>query len=150
MTRIFAVLLAVFASQAQAAEGTGVGVVLGSPNGLTARHWVTERQSLEGSLGWSISRSRFQVNANYLWSHPGLLEVGGESFDLFYGAGLSIRTKSGRQDGEVVFGPRIPVGASYGFTDPNIELFGQLALNLGIIPASDLYADVNLGIRFYF
>ncbi len=143
-------LLFFFSLSAQAGEGTGIGVVLGSPNGITARHWFNEENSIEGAAGWSITDSRFQVNGNYLWTKPDAIQLGEETFDLFFGGGLSMRSKSGKQDGEVVFGPRLPVGVSYEFTNPDIELFVQAALNIGIIPSSDMYLDGNLGVRFYF
>jgi hypothetical protein len=135
---------------AQAPGATGVGVVVGSPNGLTARHWIDGENSIEGSLGWAITDSRFQVNVNYLFNRANLIPIGDEALDLFFGGGLSLRTKSGKQNGEVVFGPRIPVGVAYTFADPNLELFAQAALNIGIIPSADVYADANLGVRFYF
>ncbi|RZA07439.1 MAG: hypothetical protein EOP11_07695 [Proteobacteria bacterium] len=135
---------------AQAPGSTGLGVVIGSPNGLTGRHWINEESSIEGSLGWALSGSRFQVNVNYLFNKMNLIPIGDESLDLFFGGGLSLRTKSGKQDGEVVFGPRVPVGVSYTFANPNLEVFAQVALNIGIIPSSDIYADGNLGARFYF
>jgi hypothetical protein len=138
------------ATPAYAGNGSGVGVLLGSPNGITARHWIDEKNSFEGAAGWALTDSRFQVNANYLLTHPDLLQIGEETFDFFYGIGLSLRTKSGKQDGELVFGPRLPAGLGYEFTDPNIELFTQVALNVGLIPSSDLYLDANIGVRFYF
>lgn len=136
---------------AQAEVGdTGIGVVVGSPNGVTARHWLAEDRSIEGSAGWSLSKSRFQVNANYLWERNDLIEINGEPFSLFFGGGLSLRTKSGKNDNEVVFGPRVPVGLAYQFANPDLELFTQAALNVGIIPSSDLYLDLNVGLRFLF
>lgn len=150
MARYFFTLLGflLFVGTANAAVGTGVGVMVGSPNGITARHWINENNSIDAAAGWSLSKSRFQVNGNYLFSHPDLIQLGDETFDLFYGLGLSLRTKSGKQNGEVVFGPRIPLGASYELTDPDMELFSQIAFNIGLIPSSDLYLDVNIGVRF--
>jgi hypothetical protein len=142
-------LFTCFSVSAQAGEGTGVGVILGSPNGVTARHWFSEMNSVEGSAGWSLIDPHFQVNANYLWTQPESFEIGEQLFDTFFGIGLSLRTKSGNQNGEVVFGPRLPVGASYEFTDPNVEVFTQVAINVGLIPSSDIYFDANIGVRFY-
>ncbi len=133
-----------------AGEGTGVGIVLGSPNGFTARHWVSESDSIEGAVGWSITKSRLQVNANYLWTKPDTIQIGEETLDLFFGAGLALRTKSGKGDGEVIFGPRVPVGLAMEFQDPNLEIFAQVAVNVGIVPSSDVFLDGNLGVRFYF
>jgi hypothetical protein len=129
--------------------GTGLGLTIGSPMGVTARHWLSADTSLEAGAGWSLSNSRFQVNGSYLWNRAGLFQVGEEPIDLFFGLGLSLRTKSGTADGEVVFGPRLPVGVSFWVTDPDIEFFLQGALNVGLIPSSDLYVDAGVGLRFY-
>jgi hypothetical protein len=152
MARIFwlPVFLFFSLSVARAGEGTGVGVIVGSPNGVTARHWFDEGHSVDAGAGWSLSDSRFQVHSDYLWTQPDLIQLGDESFDTFFGLGLSLRSKSGRQNGEVVFGPRVPVGISYEFTDPDVEVFTQVALNVGVIPSSDVYVDANIGVRFYF
>lgn len=149
-TWLFSLLLIPGLVQAADFPGTGIGVTLGSPLGVTARHWLDEEQSVEGGFGWSLSRSRFQANVSYLWQKPALVPIGRENLDLFFGGGLSLRTKSGTADGEVVFGPRLPVGLSFWVTDPNLELFAQGALNIGLIPTSDLYLDALVGVRFYF
>lgn len=133
-----------------AAGGTGIGVVLGSPNGVTARHWVNEQQSIDGAAGWSLIDSHVQVNANYLWNLPAAFIIGEENFDFFFGIGASLRSKSGTANNELVFGPRLPAGVAYEFANPDIELFTQAALNLGLVPSSDLYFDLNVGVRFYF
>jgi hypothetical protein len=145
-----ALALTAWAPGAQAREGTGLGIEVGSPNGITARHWFTETTSLDGAAGWSLSDSRFQVSSDFLWTLPDAILLGSDTFDFFYGAGLSLRTKSGSDNNDVVFGPRIPVGVGYQFVDPNLEVFVQAALNMGLIPSSDLYLDANLGVRFYF
>ena len=151
MIRVILLLsLLVGAEKAIAGEGTSVGVILGSPNGITARHWLHETGSIAAAFGWSISGSKFQASTDYLFTKPEAFEINEERFDLFFGGGVSLRTKSGKADGEVVFGPRLPVGVSYEFTKPDIELFLQAALNVGIIPSSDLYFDANAGVRFYF
>ena len=143
-------VLALISTPAFAAGGTGVGVVLGSPNGVTARHWMNEQQSIEGAAGWSLIDSHFQLNANYLWNQAGAVTIGDENFDLFFGIGASLRTKAGTANNEVVFGPRLPVGLAYEFANPDIELFTQAALNVGLVPSSDVYVDLNIGVRFYF
>jgi hypothetical protein len=144
-------LCAIFSLSAPAfaGTGTGVGVMVGSPNGITARQWIDDAQSVDAAAGWSLIDSHFQVNANYLWSQPEALQLGDRLFDAFFGLGLSLRTKSGAGD-EVVFGPRLPAGLSYEFANPDVELFTQVALNVGLVPSSDLYLDANIGLRFYF
>lgn len=151
MKYLLLALLLLIPSVSQAREGTGIGVVLGIPTGVNARHWMSNLNAIDVNAGWSLANtSRFIVNANYLWNKPDALEVGDEHLDVFFGAGLGIRTKSGKADGELVFGPRLPVGISYFFTDPVVEVFGQAGLNLGLLPSADFYLDAGVGVRFYF
>jgi hypothetical protein len=145
------VMSALFLSlPAFAASSTGVGLTVGSPNGLTGRTWLTDENSLDYGLGWGLGGgSKFEVYGDYLWNRPGMFEIGGEKFDFFFGGGAVIRTHSGKADDEVVFGPRLPVGVSYEFADPDLELFTAFALNVGIVPHSDVFFDLHLGARFY-
>lgn len=150
--RFLALLFFFFPLLVQASDGnTGIGVILGTPYGVTARHWFDKDKSVDASLGWSMnSPSKFHVYSDYLWSKEAAIKIGEADFDGFFGAGLSVRTKSGNADGEVVFGPRVPVGMSYEFANPDIEVFVQAAMNLGLIPSADIYFDAGIGARFYF
>ncbi len=133
-----------------AAQSTGVGLTLGSPNGITGRTWVSEENSLGYGAGWGVlGDNKFQVYTDYLWNRPHTFEINGEGFDFFFGGGLGLRSKSGRNDGELVFGPRLPVGISYWFADPSLEIYMMGAVNVGVIPSSDVYLDLHLGARFY-
>ena len=146
----FSLLTALLTPSAHAAQGTGLGLTLGSPNGVTGRTWFSDENSLAYGAGWGLLEgNKFQVYADYLWNRPHTFEINGEPFALFFGGGVGIRGKSGKNDGEVVFGPRLPVGMSYLFADPSLELYALGAVNVGIIPSSDVYLDVHVGARFY-
>jgi len=135
---------------ASAYSNTGVGLMLGVPSGVTGRSWVSDENSIDYGAGWSIvDGNRFQVHADYLWARPHTFELNEEKFDLFFGGGVGVRTKSGSNDNEVVFGPRLPVGISYLFKNPDLELFALTALNLGLLPSFDVYFDLHVGARFY-
>jgi|GEM_PF-3869609 len=154
MRFFFAVSLFAFlvlpGASAFAADGTGIGLTLGVPSGVTGRTLLTTENSIDYGAGWSIvDTSKFHVYADYLWSRPHTFEVNEEKLDLFFGGGIAVRTKSGSNDNEVVFGPRIPVGISYFFANPDLELFALGAVNVGILPSSDVYFDLLVGARFY-
>lgn len=156
MKAVFFFLAAVifFGGSAQAANSggdTGLGIMLGSPNGIVGRTWFDHSHSIDYGAGWNLlDTNRFQVHADYLWMRPDLIDINGTKFDLYFGAGFGFRTHAGKGDHETVFGPRIPVGASYEFKDPNLELFSEFAVNMGLIPSSDVYVDLAIGARFYF
>lgn len=148
--KFFIALFLFFSAPAFAAPSTGLGLTLGSPNGVTGRTWLTEENSLDYGAGWGLlESSKFEVYSDYLWNRSNLFEINGEKFDVFFGGGLSIRTHSGNGENEVVFGPRLPVGFSYEFTNPDLELFALFALNVGVIPHSNVFVDAHVGARFY-
>jgi hypothetical protein len=130
--------------------GTGLGITLGSPSGITGRTWIDGVNSFDYGAGWGIIDSnKFEVYGDYLWNRADAFELNEAKFDFFFGGGISLRTSSGQNDNEAVFGPRIPVGFSHTFSNPNLELFAVAALNVGIIPHSDVYFDLHVGARFY-
>lgn len=151
LNALFAIFL--FASllpTASAEQGTGIGVTVGSPNGVSGRTWMNDENSLAYGAGWGLLEgNKFQLYADYLWNRPHTFELNGEPFALFFGGGLGLRGKSGSNDNEVVFGPRLPVGVSYLFAKPELEVYLMGAVNVGIIPSSDLYLDLHVGARFY-
>lgn len=143
-------LATLLAAPAYAVEGTGIGLTLGVPSGVTGRTLLNGENSIDYGAGWSVvDTNRFQVYGDYLWSRPHTFEINEEKLDLFFGGGIALRTKSGSNDNEVVFGPRIPVGISYFFANPDLELFALGAVNVGILPSSDVWVDLLVGARFY-
>ncbi len=154
MKNVFSLLLVLLIFSLPRAEAevgdTGIGLTLGSPNGVTGRTWISKENSIDYGAGWSLmDSSRFELYSDYLWANSGRFELNGEKFDLFFGGGLSLRSHSGKNNSELVFGPRLPVGVSYEFSHPDLEVFALLALNVGVIPSSDVYLDLHLGVRFY-
>jgi hypothetical protein len=153
MKKILFAMTILICNGAAAAEqnpSTALGLTLGSPNGVTGRTWFSSDTSLDYGAGWSLMDSnQFEIYSDYLWAKSGRLELNGEKFDLFYGGGLSLRTHSGKGDHDLVFGPRLPVGVSYEFSHPDLEVFALFALNVGVVPSSDVYLDLHVGARFY-
>lgn len=128
----------------------GIGLTLGSPSGITGRTWLNEENSIDAGVGWGIvDSSKFEFYGDYLWNRSDAFQINDVNFDFFFGGGASLRTHSGQGDNEAVFGPRIPLGVSHSFSNPDLEVFAVFALNVGIIPHSDVYVDLHVGARFY-
>lgn len=130
-------------------ESTGIGLTLGSPYGVTGRTWLDKEKSIDYGVGWDLLNSdKLMVYSDYLWNRPDSFEINGEKFDVFFGGGLVLRTHSATNEDTAVFGPRVPVGVSYWLTHPDMELFAQFALDLGLVPHADVFVDLNVGVRF--
>jgi hypothetical protein len=148
---MFLIIAAVFGVLAGANDNnSALGLQLGWPSGLTARHWTSDTTSLALTGGFSLeSEHRFLLSADHLWTKQEAFSLGNETFDFSYGVGLGLRTKSGANRRELVVGPRIPLLISYEVLEPGGEIFLSTAVNGGVLPSFDLYFDFALGFRIY-
>lgn len=130
-------LAAVFASLALApiltaehaaaqSGGTGIGVVIGEPTGVTVR----------------FNRNANNFQAHYLRSG----NLSDPDFPPFY-FGLGARVKFADKS---TVGIRVPVGMNYFFKNDPFELFGELVPILRVIPNTGFYFGAAAGVRYYF
>jgi esterase/lipase superfamily enzyme len=122
----------------------GLGIILGSPTGFTGRYTLEANRSLEGIVGWSFGKeAHVQLAVSHLWTVASVFQIEQrKSVDLFFGVGGSINNE--------LLGVRAPVGLSMMFSEPRIEAFAQVALNVGITPSTRAYMDGGIGVRYYF
>lgn len=121
-TFLAAALIAAPAAPAHAAArvsqpaGWGLGLMLGSPTGLTAKHWLGGANAIDLGFGEGPG---LRLHGDYLW---GLAEVVPDrtelTLDLYVGAGGALGAASGpcfyyRRhfcDGGAFIGARVPLG----------------------------------------
>lgn len=148
---ILAVFLIGVVSSAQAE--VALGVVLGDPTGFSGRFSLDKSHSVSTALAFSSRRhERLHFNLNYLWDNARVFATsGGGPLGMYYGLGARlIAIDGGRHDGEVAFAPRAPLGLLYKFTNPNLEVFAELAVNLEVVPEMDVDLDAGIGVRIRF
>ncbi len=130
----------------------GIGIVVGTPTGITAKYWIDKHNAVDFATGWSFKEDRFYLHFNYLMHNYGLLKKVIEKSelkgDLPLYAGIGIRTKFGKGEDEVGF--RIPLGINYLFAGMPLDLFLEFAPSLNFYPETDFFVDASLGIRYYF
>ena len=73
---------------------------------------------------------------------------------LYYGLGGRVKLKDNsnnkNKDNDTLVGIRLPVGVSYLFKDAPVDLFGEIAPILDVVPETDFGWGAALGARFYF
>ncbi len=151
---LYAFLLTVIVSFSANAVSNkfGLGIVVGTPTGLTAKYWLDRYNAFDFAAGWSFKEDRFYMHINYI-AHNYLLTRKTKSKTTLKGdlplyAGLGIRTKFGKGDDEIGF--RLPLGITYLFADFPLDTFLEFAPSLNLYPETDFFIDVSLGIRYYF
>lgn len=145
-------------TQMASAKDLGLGVIVGSPTGVSAKYFLSKENAVDAAIGWDFGRHHdLHIHGDYLWIKPGILKIKNESFDLFFGFGMRIisweryyRRDDEYHDDKVSLGVRGPVGLTYFFKKIRLEVFGELALVFDLVPATKLDADVGVGARYFF
>lgn len=126
----------------------GAGIVLGQPTGLSARVDTSERTAFDAALAWNLGNvSYIWVHADHLWIRPNAIKLdGGRGIDWYYGLGAAVALP----ESDVGVALRLPVGLSYRFRDPSLEVFGELAIAFTVVPDTDFDVLGGLGLRYWF
>ena len=113
-------------------EGWGLGVMLGSPIGLTAKYWLGGANALDFGVGGGPG---FRVHGDYTWGLAQVLENKRDlTLDLYLGAGGALAIASG-------------FCTYYGDRFCQDRVFGGLRVPIGL-DARLRRAPVNFGIEF--
>ncbi|NIM03543.1 hypothetical protein GTN66_05275 [bacterium] len=124
----------------------GLGVILGSPTGLSAKLWLSKTTAFDAAAAWSFSRKgRFQIHGDYLWHKFNLIKVEEGSFPLYYGLGFRVNFGD-----EVEAGIRFPIGLEYIFPRAPFDVFIEVVPILRVIEKTDFEIDGAIGARFFF
>lgn len=133
---ILPVLILPFSARAS----TGIGIIVGEPTGLSIK--INNFPVL--GIAWSLD-DYIHLHCDY-WLKSGKLE---RSLYWFFGVGVKVVIKDKKEDDNFGMGMRIPLGLRY-FLARRVELFGELAPGLMVLPGTDFNIDAGIGLRFYF
>jgi hypothetical protein len=135
----------------------GLGVILGSPTGISGKYTFARDRAIDAALAWDMGDDdHLHFHSDYLWLRNREIHLDNVALDWYFGIGgrLVLLDKDNRgrgdDDDEYKLGVRGPLGISYTFRDPRIELFGELALILNLIESTDVDIDGGIGARFHF
>lgn len=174
MTRVLSWLgAAVFlfggATRAGAQEATtvkdgslGVGLVVGSPTGLSAKWMAGKSVAFDAAIGIGFGQD-LHLHADWLYEGDALLKEEGATLSWFAGVGGRLEWDDddddrGRGNGndeddddDLDLGPRVPVGLELRFASVKpLEIFGEIALGIEIVDDTGLTLDGGIGARWFF
>ena len=122
--------------------GTGVGIVLGEPTGLTFKSG-----NLAIGLGWSFASADNRIDATIDWWLINDHFV--EMLDWYLGAGAKVGIKLNQDTDIFNIGLRIPLGIQW-WPAEELELFAEIAPGLLLVPATEFDISAGIGLRYYF
>ncbi len=150
---LLAVCLVTLASSGAAAAGSnasgfGLGVMLGEPNGLSAKLWSNNNTAFNFGLAWSTKKDAGEtMHADYVWHKMDAIDVDEGALPFYYGIGVRYR---GRDSGDDNIGVRFPLGLDYLFAGSAFDVFLEVVPIMDLAPDTDFDINAALGGRFFF
>jgi hypothetical protein len=138
-------------------QGTrfGIGVIIGSPTGVSGTYIMGKHSGITVHAGWSLSKNfGLHITGDYQHRFPGIIknEEGIPIHDLapYVGIGGSMRIKTEEPEDEtdVTLGARIGGGIDY-FVKP-VGFFLEAFPVVNVYPNTRLHVEGGLGFRFFF
>lgn len=139
MKQLF-MLFMLFSSIKAVSKGAGIGIIVGTPTGISFKYWLYRKEAFDAVIGWSNGRY-MHFHMNYLYHFP---QPSKEAQMIPYiGIGGVIKVK----ENDLVIGARV-VGGFEIYYYP-VGVFGEIAPVINILPPG-AEANIGLGLRFYF
>ena len=124
-----------------------LGVAAISPTGLSAKFWLADKHAIDFFGSWSFSSDKYNFHADYLIHDFNLLKVDENPMAFYYGVGARIKDE---EKEDLIIGIRMPFGISYLMSKVPIDVFGEVAPRVNIVPSTNFGLDVMIGIRYRF
>jgi hypothetical protein len=154
LRRAFLVLLLTSAVAHADGGPFGLGLILGSPTGVSGKLYFDKQNAIDFAVGEAFANERgFHVHVDYLW-HPFMLTQDEAFFLPFYvGIGGRLLERDTHQGTYLHLGPRVPVGILFDFKRVPLDVFLEVALIVDLIDNGDgdrVDLNAGVGIRYYF
>jgi hypothetical protein len=138
-------LLTINESNSQS-RGFGVGVILGSPTGLSGKYWTSSVNAFDFGLGYSFEKnSNLYLHSDYLF-HIGRSLNTPERISIYYGPGIRLLF---REDNNSRLGIRGVLGGIWMPRGTSIDVFVEIAPVMDLIPSTNFSFDGGIGVRFF-
>jgi hypothetical protein len=132
-------------------KGSGLGIMLGEPSGITLKQWLTEPSAIDVGIAYSfVQTSSFQVQLDYVLHNYNLVTVARGKLPFYYGVGGRIKLKSSDKADDVRVGVRVPFGLDYQFPNDPVDIFLEIVPVVDFTPVTKLTFNGDLGVRYFF
>ena len=126
-------------------RGTGIGLILGEPTGVSLKTWTGRRTAIDAAAAWSFERDgSMHLHMDYLIHDFNLLRTRSGRLPVYYGIGGRLRLED-----KTRVGVRIPIGLCYIFENAPFDIFIELGPILDLAPATEFTVSGFIGFRYY-
>jgi|WetSurMetagenome_2_1015567.scaffolds.fasta_scaffold31621_3 hypothetical protein len=132
-------------------SGTGIGIMLGEPSGLSIKKWLTSSTAFDAGVGWSFTENgSIHLHGDYLIHNFDLINASNKKVPVYFGLGVRIKMKGDTDTKGNSIGVRVPVGVAYPFTGSPFDAFIEVVPILDLSPDARLSFNGAIGVRYYF
>ncbi len=137
-------------------RGTGVGVIVGEPTGISLKQWLTPTTALDAAMAWSFDRNTsVQLHGNYLIHDYNVVNLRPGRWPVYYGIGGRVKFDDERRRGDRTrkntrMGIRFPVGVAHLFDDLPLDAFIEAVPVLDVAPSTSFTLNAAIGVRYFF
>jgi hypothetical protein len=131
---------------AAAFEELSLGLAAPSPTGISAKLWSTRLTAYDLFAEWDIGSEKFNFHMDYIRHDYERLDT--KESDMIFYTGYGVRLLDEGIHDDTIFGVRVPFGISYLMDDPPLDVFGELAPRVNLVPSTNFGIDVMIGFRY--
>lgn len=150
-TLLFSALLIMTPDTQAQDRGFGIGAIIGSPDGISMKSWVSEQGAVAVATSFSISEnnSSLYAHVDYLHhKHYDELNWDIGYLNYYYGGGARlIWQEAGINNTYLAL--RGPAGLNFNFTEIPVDFFMELAPTLSIDPDIAFGFNGGIGFRYF-
>ncbi len=127
--------------------GTGIGIIVGEPTGISFKTWISGRSAIDAGLAWSFpGAGALHTHIDYLWHNFSIIRLPQGKMPLYFGLGGRMRAHGG----DIYLGARVPIGLAYIFAEDRLDVFLEAVPVMNLIPGTDFDLNAAIGIRYFF
>lgn len=125
----------------------GIGIILGSPTGISGKYWTSGINAFDFGLGYSFEKnSRLHLHGDFLFHIDGGINSS-ERISIYYGPGIRLKFQN---DNNSRLGARGVLGGLWMPRGTSIDVFVEIAPVMDLIPSTKFSMDGGIGVRFFF
>jgi hypothetical protein len=140
---VFIFLQAAFAQTPEKRNEFGLGLILGEPSGLNTQFYWGPHQSVDVTAAWSLS-DWFMAMGDFQFYNR--IADSPANWKWYYGLGAYLAAPR-NDDG--TFGLRIPLGLTYRVPSSAVEIWGEVAPALRLVPDTAPELQGGIGVTFW-
>lgn len=124
----------------------GIGIILGSPTGISGKYWTSGINAFDFGLGYSFEKhSRFHLHGDFLFHIDEQISPA-EKIAIYYGPGIRLKFQ---EENNSKLGARGVLGGFWMPRGTSIDVFVEIAPVMDLIPSTKFSIDGGIGVRFF-